>query len=176
MAETIFEEYILPAHLACYLVNGDASGYSDEEIEEIDKFVDEKSLGFCTGVDSEDTYFSPFNDMNNMGNDVCKFTFVKLEKLEPFDETKIILAVDSHYGVYSPQTFVERYLDQIQGADDIDLITVLYGPDEEGYWDAWNDIIDSSVLIDGVKHGIWDVEDTWLVPENMDISKWEMNQ
>lgn len=69
------EEYTLPAYWAGYLINGDATGYSDEEIQEIDDFLAKRSLGFCTGV-SDDTWFAHRNDANSMGSDVAKFTFM----------------------------------------------------------------------------------------------------
>jgi hypothetical protein len=68
-------EFVLPATWAGYLINGDATGYSDEEIKEIDDFCDSHELGFCTGV-SDDTWFAHKNDANSLGSDVATFTFM----------------------------------------------------------------------------------------------------
>ena len=74
-----YETYILPAYYACYLVNGDRDGYTDEEIEKIDSFLERKKLGHCVDVDIENTYFTHGHDLNrNQGADVCEFTFVSL--------------------------------------------------------------------------------------------------
>lgn len=65
-------EYTLPVYWSSYLVNGDASGLEDEEREEIDAFTE--GLGHCVDV-SEDSWFAPFNDANNLGGEVSTYTF-----------------------------------------------------------------------------------------------------
>ncbi len=50
------------------------------------------------------------------------------------------LVVDGHHGVYAPQFFVEMYEDDLTGVDREDVKTVLAGPDEEWYWEAWDNI------------------------------------
>ena len=68
--------YILPSFYASYLINADASGYTDEEIDLIDSFVDRKKLGHCLNADVENTYFTHGHHLNrNQGADVCEFTF-----------------------------------------------------------------------------------------------------
>lgn len=71
------ETYILPAYWASYLINGDDSGYSNLEIADIDLFCENNNLGSCLDAEVEDTYFAHSNDANNLGGDVCKFTFFK---------------------------------------------------------------------------------------------------
>lgn len=70
------ETYTLPAYWASYLVNGDASGYTDEEIAEIDTFC--KGKGCCVGC-SDDSEFSWRNDVNKLGGDVKEFYFPRVE-------------------------------------------------------------------------------------------------
>lgn len=62
--------YFLPSFWASYLINGDASGYSDEEINDIQNHV--RNLGYCTDVDFENNNFMNFC---GIGHEVCKFTF-----------------------------------------------------------------------------------------------------
>ena len=67
------ETYTLPAYWASYLINGDASGYSDEEIAEIDDFRAGK--GRCEGCSDETEEFSWRNDANKLGGMVTEFYF-----------------------------------------------------------------------------------------------------
>jgi len=68
------EVYILPYHWAGYLINGDPSGYSEDEIFEIDEFVIRNGLGFCIHVHHE-PWFAHKNDSNSLGSEVTEFTF-----------------------------------------------------------------------------------------------------
>jgi len=72
------ETYILPSYWASALINSDFSGYSDEELKEIEKFENdnrEKDHCFaCVGC-SDESYFAWSNDANNLGSDVLEFTF-----------------------------------------------------------------------------------------------------
>lgn len=57
--------YILPAHLACYLINNDPSGLTESEITEIDQFLNRENITVLTCEESE--FFSHTNDLNNLG-------------------------------------------------------------------------------------------------------------
>ena len=82
-------EYRLPAHWACYLINGDATGFDmantpddpdagDREKAEVDGFVEHISDGQpVTFTDCSESYFSHYNDANNLGGNVCDFTVLK---------------------------------------------------------------------------------------------------
>ena len=72
----ILDTYVLPAYWASYLINGDLSGYSDEEIAEMEEFC--KGLGPCIDMTDEDE-FSWTNDANNLGGAVATFHFQVLE-------------------------------------------------------------------------------------------------
>jgi hypothetical protein len=74
-----FEEYTLPSHWASSLINGDDSGQSDEDIEEIYNFLQREKLGYCAGV-SEESYFQHGHDANRkQGAEVSTFIFRTLE-------------------------------------------------------------------------------------------------
>lgn len=49
------EEFLLPAHWACYLINGDASGMTDAEQAEVDEWETTNAPGPCltSGDDTE---------------------------------------------------------------------------------------------------------------------------
>jgi hypothetical protein len=92
----------------------------------------------------------------------------------PFNSDKLVLAVDSHNGIYSPKFFIEWYrgfiVNNDNGVMDSDIKDVLDGPDNEFYWEAWEDIMNNAVLeINGVRYTIMQNEDVWFIPENMEI-------
>jgi hypothetical protein len=66
--------FILPAHFASFLVNGDASSLSMDDVDEIELFKAKHNLLDCVDC-SEDSWFSWRNDLNNLGGDVMEFTF-----------------------------------------------------------------------------------------------------
>lgn len=68
-------EYTLPAHYAGYLINGDLTGYTDEEIEQIQQW--EKGKGYCAGTTEEEPEFRHGNDLNrNQGADCYTFIMI----------------------------------------------------------------------------------------------------
>ena len=65
----IVDEYTLPAIWACYLINGDPSGLSDEDIAQCDR--DTKDLGRCVSC-SEESWFGSYK---GIGHDLATFQF-----------------------------------------------------------------------------------------------------
>jgi hypothetical protein len=72
------ETFLLPVHWASYLIDGDASGYTDEEIAEIDEWETAYAPGPCIDAGAD-------NDLSCLGDDglgVCLravFTFQVFE-------------------------------------------------------------------------------------------------
>lgn len=74
--------YLLPAHWASYLINGDASSFSlnddggDAEIKAINRWCQDMEVGFCQDC-SDEPRFSRWNDgpNNSQGGDVLDYTF-----------------------------------------------------------------------------------------------------
>lgn len=64
--------YILPEYLASYLINGDHSGLTDQEVTEIDQFLAREKVNFVSC--SDQGYFSHYNDLNNLGSTVLEYT------------------------------------------------------------------------------------------------------
>lgn len=65
-------EYILPAHWASYLINGDDSGLDDADKRDIPAFLDGK--GHCLGC-SDISWFARSNNFSSVGGLVMSFTF-----------------------------------------------------------------------------------------------------
>lgn len=71
-------QYKLPAYWASALVNGDYSGCDDADERAIDNWLAaHPELGGA--IDCSEAWFSWSNDANNLGGDVCNFTFPVLE-------------------------------------------------------------------------------------------------
>jgi len=69
--------YILPSCYASALINGDFSGLSDEDEDELNKWFERAKPGLCVGC-SEESYFTHGHDMNcNQGGDVLEYYFRK---------------------------------------------------------------------------------------------------
>jgi len=64
----------LPAYWASYLINADASGMEDNEVQEIEYYLEREGLG--APVDCEMTGFAWINDANSLGGDVADYTFI----------------------------------------------------------------------------------------------------
>jgi len=105
----------------------------------------------------------------------CRY-YRRLAKLTPsalaFDRYAI-LAVDGHAGIYGPQECVQAYRTNFITAATDDLDTVEAGPNEEFYWEAWENLVaDAKLDIDG---HLWegvpgDSGDIWLV--RIDRPRW----
>ncbi len=91
----------------------------------------------------------------------------------------VVLLADSHHGVYIPQQVVQQYLDHPMwdwskvSKEDID--SVLSGPNDEWYWEAWDSIMGTVIVTDdqGTRYNIMYNEDLWLVPTDVDESEVE---
>ena len=67
--------YKLPTYWACFLFYGDATGMTDDEIAEADKFMKDNALSHA--CDCIDEGFCHRNDANNVGSDCSTFTFLQ---------------------------------------------------------------------------------------------------
>ena len=70
--------YTLPAHWASALINGDESGFSDEESEALEAWLNHEGVGACVDV-SQESFFSAFHDARFyvLACDCLEFTFIK---------------------------------------------------------------------------------------------------
>ena len=74
-------QYTLPSHWASAFINGDDSGYEQEDLDAIDRFCEyvkeQHDCCFCIDVE-EDYYFTSFHDATDFGVLACEvsvFTF-----------------------------------------------------------------------------------------------------
>lgn len=71
--------YILPAIYASSLINSDESGLNDEDIEELNNWLEKEQPGTCIGC-SDESYFKWGHDMKpRQGADVLEFYFHKIK-------------------------------------------------------------------------------------------------
>lgn len=70
---------ILPFCWSSYLTYGFTDALQDGEADAIDAFMQKNNIGALLNVDSH-TYFSWHNDYDNIGSDVCSYTFVRKRK------------------------------------------------------------------------------------------------
>jgi hypothetical protein len=71
--------FILPAHWACGLINGDTSGMDADDEDNMNRFIQEVTpeFGYCAGC-SEESWFQHGHDANrNQGANVLEFYFIK---------------------------------------------------------------------------------------------------
>ena len=85
------------------------------------------------------------------------------------EHVKPQLAVDSHHGIYGPQTFAER-VDRMN-IDENDWNILLNGPDTENYWEVWDDVA-QTWNCDGVTI-LESGGDIWLVDTDAPLGEWE---
>lgn len=101
-------EYILPTWCLGYLINGDATGLDDDELQTLQDW--EKDKGFCVGIREDYPEFRWRNDLTGaQGNDCYTFIFFKDEEPEQEPEDPI----------YWQDRLIENY-----------LLTNGYWPDE----------------------------------------------
>lgn len=72
------EDFLLPAHWASYLINGDSSGYTDEEESEIHEWETTHAPGPCIGC-GDYPEFTWRGDDGTLGADRVTYTFQVIE-------------------------------------------------------------------------------------------------
>lgn len=68
------ETYVLPEYLCGALINGDYTGLTDDEVNELKDFLSSVS-GHCVGC-SEEPFFTWHNDINNLGCTCLEYQFL----------------------------------------------------------------------------------------------------
>ena len=75
------EDFLLPAHWASYLINGDATSLTDAEQQDIDEWCIAHAPGPCVNADVANADFTYMGDDGPLGADRCAFTFHVIEVL-----------------------------------------------------------------------------------------------
>lgn len=72
-----FETYKLPVYWTCYLINGDATGLTDDETAAIDAWCDETGVGPCVDCADDDVDFCHRHDASDyaLACGCCRYTF-----------------------------------------------------------------------------------------------------
>lgn len=87
--------------------------------------------------------------------------------METIPDGSLLLLSDSR-GIYIPRDFVREVKPEcVTGMSAWARETLESGPDAEGYWDAWHDVLDNVIVTDHVNGGSYTVYqdgDCWLVP------------
>lgn len=78
-------------------------------------------------------------------------------------------------GVYIPRDFANSFADRaksVLGVSEEDWTILEAGPENDLYWDVWNDVEQNAIVTDddGVKYRVYQDGDCWLVPEGMEWS------
>jgi len=60
----------------------------------------------------------------------------------------IQILVGDHYGVYVPQRFMEAFYYDKFNVSEANRIILSEGPDNEFYWEAWDDVLRTAEYID----------------------------
>lgn len=80
------------------------------------------------------------------------------------------LLIDGNRGIYIPKLFVENYVAKyVTNRNDLlgDLAE-LGNPENEEYWEAWENVLDNAKLIDddGRECSLYQDGDLWAIPVN----------
>ena len=73
-----------------------------------------------------------------------------------------MLLINGAYGIYIPQMFAFMFKAQLSEQDAKDLES----PDNEYYWDAWDDVLNKTFIIEGVVCTLEQDGDLWAIPVN----------
>lgn len=82
-------------------------------------------------------------------------------------ENSLILAVDSHFGIYIPQVFIERYGEFLDLSED--EIQTLSSHENELYFETWEYVSCRPFILDGIEYCIIENEDLWILPTDVEI-------
>ena len=83
------EDFLLPAHWACYLINGDESGYTPDELAELSEWETMNAPGPCIGR-ANTAEFCWRGDDGPLGADRCVFTFQVLDNCAAYADGEVV--------------------------------------------------------------------------------------
>ena len=77
--------------------------------------------------------------------------------METEREPEMACIVDGSWGIYVPQRFAERGMAEAWGVSADDIAVLLAGPDNEAYWETWDDVLGDASFRDK-KGKVWSLE------------------
>ena len=88
-------------------------------------------------------------------------------------DAEMILFVDGCHGIYVPVQFAKRIRREcIFNVTPADLDELQKGPDEEGYWDLWTEIMDAAEVLNpetGTRYRVYQDGDCWLIEKGAEF-------
>ena len=86
---------------------------------------------------------------------------------------EMLLWLADNRGVYIPRDFANSFADRakhVSGVSAEDWAILEKGPDEECYWDAWENVLNNATVTDdkGIKYRVYQDGDCRLIPEGME--------
>ena len=96
-------------------------------------------------------------------------------------ETKIkitnepVLLLDGNRGIYIPKIFAEEIINGVYRVKNREDLTVLLNdldsPNNEYYWESWEDLLNNCILLDskGNEFTLYQNDDLWAIPEGYDM-------
>ena len=83
--------------------------------------------------------------------------------------SSLVLLVSDSAGIYVPQQFAKQCREHCVNVSDEDWEILLTGPDHDDYWDAWDSVVDSAVLVSDKdpeeRYKLSQDGDLWAIPE-----------
>ncbi len=78
-------------------------------------------------------------------------------------------------GIYLPQSFIQQYEGKEWGVKKEDEEILEAGPDEEYYWEVWDEVLRDASFTDsdGKKWTLYQEGDLFAVPEDFDWDEYE---
>ena len=68
-------------------------------------------------------------------------------------------------GIYVPREFISGYDNALWGIRTEDISIIMDGPDNEFYWEAWDDVLEYATCTVGrVVYGLWQDGDLFALP------------
>jgi hypothetical protein len=76
-------EFVIPQWAIVYLINSDNSGLSDQETDQVDRWVERINLDYnnpIIGMPEGEPYFSHYNDITGQAGNVYDITITVFER------------------------------------------------------------------------------------------------
>lgn len=99
---------------------------------------------------------------------------MRTRKVENYEE-KMELLLDDNRGIYIPQNFAQEFRMRDWGVSREQERILLDGPDNEAYWDVWNEVLmDAETRHQGHKWTLHQDGALWMVRDDMTEDEWMM--
>lgn len=96
----------------------------------------------------------------------------RIRRSNPKRKPEPELLIDGAAGVYVPQMFVENFDTLHWHIKPKDEAVLIDGPDNEYYWDAWDEVLAYAYYIyEGKRYSLYQDSDLWAIPDDFDFEK-----